>query len=55
MNDVQIIPESSNTFRIKNGEVELYVYCSDEYISIRAKGKIEYPEKDSVKFYPERK
>ena len=65
MVDVKIIPQTTNTFKIKVGNIELDVYCSDgEYISIKSNGKIEYPEvlmrkhlrKDRVRFFsPESK
>ena len=60
INEIQIIPRAANIFKIRVGTLELEVYCSDEYVAIKSKGKIEYPEilvgkhlaKDSVKFYP---
>lgn len=61
--DLIIKPQSGNTLVIELGDIQLFVYASSDYISIRSKnkGKIEYPElmgfgdnvvesKDSVRF-----
>jgi len=60
VNDIKIIPESSNVFRVINGKIEIEIYCADGSIQVTDKtgGEIEYPMKmmggigckDRVKF-----